>query len=119
MGFRIEGRTEIVLKHWTEFPVMTGAEVRCRSVSTAEAERFDELRGEDRRRALLDMIISWNLESPAGDPLPVTLEAIKGLEPWVETAITTEWFRQLFEPPAPLGNGSTNGASPAETNHRS
>ena len=111
MGFKVEGRTEIVLD-FSDVPALTGLRVRCRSVSTAEAQRITALSVEEQRRALADdVILDWNFEDERGEKQPVTAGVLAAQEPWFEDSIRGAWFRGLYTPPSPLSESSRNGAS--------
>lgn len=111
MGFKVEGRTEIVLD-FSDLPALAGLRVRCRSVSTAEVQRIDQLTGEEQYRALMgDVVLEWNLEAEDGSPLALTPEALKTQEPWVGQSIYQAWQRGLYTPPSPLSEPSKNGAT--------
>lgn len=60
---------------------------------------------------LADLIVSWNLTTDAGLPIPTDLDSLQDVEMEILVAIMTEIGRQGR--PDPLsGDGSNNGSSP-------
>lgn len=63
---------------------------------------------------LSDLIVSWNLTTDAGLPIPTDIESLQDVEMEILTSIMQEIGRQGR--PDPLsGGGSNNGSSPMES----
>ena len=107
MGFRL-GRT-----FFLEFPeghYLYGSEIRLRSASIATLESIEENKFSDSIPALLDHLVSWNLETSAGTPLKPVLEDVRAeVERPVIRAIITAWYEATTGVTAPLGPKSSDG----------
>lgn len=57
------------------------------------------------------ILISWNLEDEAGEPLPATADGFMRLPLNIAQALMGAWVQAVQEVPAPLEEGSTSGAT--------
>lgn len=56
-----------------------------------------------------DALVSWNLEEPAGVPVPATLEGLRSQDVDFCLAIIRAWFEAVGGVPGPLGARSSAG----------
>lgn len=126
MGYR---RTGTTFNLHFEDPALNGLEVKVRSLSIGKLLELselasladgDELTPDDLKRidplftTLADSLVGWNYEDENGDPIPATLESIKGEELGFVLQIVTAWMNAVASVSGPLANGSTGGGpSPA------
>lgn len=106
MGFRID-RTYVL-----EFEgAMAGAYVKIKSTPVGVALELRNSMDVDRAVELLaQYVIEWNLDGPDDEPLPITVEAIKGgLEEVVVAKILVEWYRAARGVTAPLDPPGADG----------
>lgn len=61
--------------------------------------------------ALLDNIVSWNMEDEHGNPIPVTRETLEDEEFRDVLDIVGKWLEELTGPDPELGKGSVSGAT--------
>ena len=113
MGFKL-GRI-YVLKF--EDSALEGAEVRLKSTSVGtRLELAVPVLGYDVLiERLVEHVIDWNLETPDGEPLPVTVEAVKEhMEQVVLDRIYREWMRAMTGVTTPLDGPSKDGSKPEQ-----
>lgn len=108
MGYTVPERT-YPLPLGEEF---AGLEVTVRSVSIGEYMKLAGFTGEDVPVSyaidqLCANLVAWNLETPAGEPIPVT--AAKDQDKELILALTTAWIGSLHGVPDPLENSSPSG----------
>jgi hypothetical protein len=58
-------------------------------------------------------IVSWNLEDEAGQPVPVTREALLAEDDDMIQAIVKKWIAEVMGVPAPLESDSGSGETSA------
>ena len=63
---------------------------------------------------LLKYLKSWNLEIPAGTPVPLTDEGVRSIPLPLLNKLNRAWTVAMAEVPDPLGRQSRNGASSEE-----
>jgi hypothetical protein len=91
---------------------LAGAEIKLRSTPIGAVLRVREADVKDLSDMLAEYVIDWNLETPDGQPLPVTGEAIREhMEESVLSLIVKHWFQAAVGVTAPLDDGSTSGES--------
>lgn len=66
----------------------------------------------DQYRELAEHLVSWNLEIPAGTPVPATLDGLKALEVPLVNVIAQTWRTAMGEVAPPLSGGSSSGPLP-------
>lgn len=97
-----------------------GLEVRVRGLTTGELLDAMEKQGEAAAdadsqafRELLDLmadrIVSWNVETEDGQPVPASLDALKAQDPDFNLAIVNAWTTAISGVPAPLDGDSPSG----------
>lgn len=135
MGFRVRPKTYRLKFDGEEFD---GLEIDIRSMTIREWERmmapaadlpdgpdasFAEreaarkaavARSDENLALFAARVVRWNLEDDDGNPLPVTLEAVKGLERSFVAELITAWQLALLGVDPTSGSGSSNGARPPE-----
>ncbi len=87
--------------------------MKIRSTSTATMLALREMTEDTKAmvKLLADHVVEWNLETAAGEPLPITADFImEELEEPVIAEILLQWYRAATGITAPLDDGSTNGA---------
>jgi hypothetical protein len=104
-----------------------GLEVRMRGLSTGElldvmdlAELTEESGATPEGRAqirrlfetIADGLVSWNLETPDGEPVPPTLAGVRGRDFGRNLALFGAWVRGLTQVAGPLGRRSSTGPRP-------
>lgn len=115
MGFKL-GRVYVL--DFEGIDAMNGAIVKLRSPSIDVTDSLPGMSAIDTWKVMLEHLVEWNLETPAGEPLPHTIEAITGtMEPGVAQLICREWYRVARGLSAPLERRSEPGEpSPEEEN---
>lgn len=107
MGFRL-GRTYVL--DFGQGTYLEGAEIRLRSTPVGVTFQLEELTVSESIPLFLQFLESWNLEDSAGNPLPMTVEAIKGhIERPVLNEIMKQWYRAATGVSAPLDQPSVSG----------
>ena len=122
MGFTPEPTTIKLNFKDTE---LDGLEVVTKSCSVKEFNQFirlsmtDITRGENPaasneeiEKLFASKLVSWNLEIPAGRPVPTTLAGIRSLETNIFSRILLAWQRGLTTVPTRSQPPSKNGALP-------
>lgn len=105
MGFKL-GRTYKLVFEGD----MAGAEVVLKATSIATVMKVRESDAAELADLLAEHVISWNLETAEGEPLPATGEAIREhMEEAVLAVIVRHWFKAAVGVSAPLDDGSTSG----------
>lgn len=109
-------------------PEYLGLQATVRAMSVRESLDFDDLRfaevatAKDLRakqeaigRQLADVIVEWNVEIPAGNPLEPTYESLLLLENPMAEALTTAWLTTTSGARAdvPLDQGAPAGLADA------
>jgi hypothetical protein len=99
-----------------EDPDMDGLEVKLRGLNTGQVLQADEARtegGDDRIHGLLrmyaDQLVAWNIEDEDGKPLPMTIDAVLGLDLDFNMKIIDTWRMAIAGVPAPLDSDSLSG----------
>lgn len=119
MGYKPQLRT-FVFEFGAESP-WAGAQVVVTSMTFGDLRRW--FRGEstsdgtddgepwDEQQKLVHHIVRWNLEDDDGQPLPVTVESLRRLEPGMILALKQVWIDSIRGVPDgdPLGRSSTSG----------
>lgn len=59
-------------------------------------------------------LVSWNVEQPAGVPVPATLEGLRSQDVDFCLEIIRAWFEAIGGVPGPLGARSSNGGKSLE-----
>src|SRR6184192_1711100 len=107
MGFKAN-RT--VYKLVFDEPDLDGLIVRIRSGTLAERQEFDDITtNADLFEFFPRLLVEWNAEGDDGEPLPLTADGIRQLEPLTFQAIQSSWIRAIREVPAPLEAPSNDG----------
>ena len=97
-----------------------GAEVRC--ALNLPLGQFLELQGlaiQGSRQDIFEQfgrtaLLSWNLETEAGDAIPADSEGMKLIPAELGDLIVVEWIKAVSQPAAPLSARSANGATSEE-----
>lgn len=66
----------------------------------------------DQYRDLADHLVSWNVEIPAGTPVPATLDGLKKLELPLVNQIAQAWRTAMGQVAPPLPQSSSSGPLP-------
>lgn len=107
MGFKAN-RT--VYKLVFDDPDLDGLVVSIRSGTLAERQEFDEITtNADLFEFFPRLLVEWNVEGDDDQPLPLTAEGIRQLEPLTFQAIQSGWINAIREVPAPLEAPSNDG----------
>lgn len=61
----------------------------------------------------MDRLVSWNLETEDGQPVPVTREAVEAEDDDMVNAVIKRWTDAVLGVPAPLGGDSSSGGTSA------
>jgi hypothetical protein len=98
---------------------MDGAEVKIRSTTVGRMLQLRQMIEDEDVPGLVDMLtehlIEWNLEDPAGDPVPMTVEGLlANLEEPVLGVILREWYKAATGVTAPLDGPSTSSGPSLE-----
>lgn len=119
-GFR--NRRKYLLE-WPEDHELHGLQVRCRAPKLGDVIMFQKLRGlpEDQRpdldeffRPFADTLISWNLETEQGAPVPPTLAGMLAEDVNLMQDIVDAWMEATSGVSAPKEPRSNDGASLVE-----
>jgi hypothetical protein len=125
MGFQLEPNH---YKLTFEDPELSGLECTMREVSLAELLDISELLSADprsgdarervtnRSEMVASCIVSWNLEDAAGQPVPISGQALLDQPHRFSVAITAAWLREVVglpTPPARTSESSGDGSSSA------
>lgn len=107
MGFRL-GRTYVL--EFGQGTYLEGAEIRLRSTPIGVTLQLEGMTPTEAIPLLVVYLESWNLEDSAGNPLPMTEEAIKhNIEKPVLNEIARQWYRAATGISAPLDPPSNSG----------
>lgn len=93
-----------------------GLEVNIRSLNMGQLLEAKSGKGADGKdglegtvELLADRIVDWNLEDEDGNPVPATLEAMKGEDDDFVLGIINRWMEAVSGVPAPLDETSNSG----------
>lgn len=87
-----------------------GSRIKFRSGSLAWGNEMQELWSEDVRKALLAVIVEWDV-AVKGEAVPLTREGLETLPAWAPVAIWEAWVKGMMVPPTASPIASSNGAT--------
>lgn len=106
---------------------MNGLEIRVRPLTMGELKHLSKYAGGNFKLTLGNIdefdklmeflvanIVDWNLEKAPGEPMPVTLETIMGLDTKFASKIISAWVDVVSGVEADLGKESSPGENPEE-----
>lgn len=101
MGFKVQLKTYLI--QFEEGHEHHGAEARLRGMPYGEWEQVTGLDGSDGDangavavRRFVDHLISWNLEDEDGQPLPLTMDAVKTIDKDLVKNLNNAWINTLI-----------------------
>lgn len=95
-----------------------GLEVQLRALDTGQMLDLTELieQAESDAQArnalfllLAEQLVSWNVETEDGAPVPATIDGVRAQEPAFNNAIINAWQEAMAGVPTPLPHGSPSG----------
>lgn len=93
-----------------------GLVVKIKSLKFGKVRRLMALTDEDSDDSLdevfnelLDNLVSWNLETEDGTPVPLTKEGLEDQETDFIMALIDAWIAKMTKPSADLGKDSSSG----------
>jgi hypothetical protein len=116
MGYKARLKTYLV--KFDEGHEYHGAEARLRGMTYGEWEQATGLDGGDGDsgggapvQRFVDHLISWNLEDDKGQPLPISMDAVKSLDHDLVAALNNAWIQTLIgvHDADPLAGSSPSG----------